>query len=478
MDAYVPDNPAYVARATISGTDPLVYSINIPGDDISTAGRQGGTEGDVVTFKIGSRSVATGVWHSGTNVWLNIHPPAANAHGPYAGVVGESISFSGTALDWGTDIVAATYKWDWDNDGTYDETAQNPTHSWDLTETYTVGLKVADLQGGEGTTTAIVTINPAPSTVTVTCPASVIYTGLALTPCTAEATGVGMSPVDVTASLVYSSNTNAGSVTADASWAGDANHTGDTGSGSFTITPKPVTVTADPDQTKVYGEPDPVFTYFPSKSLSFTGALGRASGDDVGSYAINQGDLSAGGNYSIDFISADFMITKAPSTVTVTCPASETYTGSGLTPCTASYSGAGGLSGTLTPTYANNTVVGTATASATYVGDANHDGSSNSATFEITKAPSTVTVTCPVSETYTGSADPVHRFVLRCWWLERDIDPDLCRQHRCWDCDRQCDLYWRRQPRWQHQLGYLRDHQGSVHSDSDLPGKRDLHRHG
>src|SRR5437899_6209693 len=54
--------------------------------------------------------------------------------------------------------------------------------------------------------------------------------------------------------------------------------------------------------------------------------------------------------------------------------------------------------------YANNTNVGTATASYTYAGDANHEGSSDSKNFEITKASTTTTVTCPASATYTGSA--------------------------------------------------------------------------
>jgi hypothetical protein len=44
-----------------------------------------------------------------------------------------------------------------------------------------------------------------------------------------------MTDVDVTASLVYADNTNAGSATANASWAGDTNHFGNTGSGGFTI---------------------------------------------------------------------------------------------------------------------------------------------------------------------------------------------------------------------------------------------------
>src|SRR2546427_3995821 len=62
------------------------------------------------------------------------------------------------------------------------------------------------------------------------------------------------------------------------------------------------------------------------------------------------------------------------------------------------------LSLTPNPVYANNTDAGTASASFTFAGDANHDGSSDAKTFEITKAPSTTTVTCTPTETYTGAA--------------------------------------------------------------------------
>ncbi len=90
---------------------------------------------------------------------------------------------------------------------------------------------------------ATFTIDKASSTVTVSCPANVTYTGAAHEPCTAQATGVGMSPVNVTDSLVYTANTDAGTATADASWTGDANHTGDTGTATFTIDKAPSTTT-------------------------------------------------------------------------------------------------------------------------------------------------------------------------------------------------------------------------------------------
>ncbi|MBI5822734.1 MAG: sortase [Chloroflexi bacterium] len=113
------------------------------------------------------------------------------------------------------------------------------------------------------------------------------------------------------------------------------------------------------------------------------------------------GDANHAGNSN----SATFDISQATSTVTVTCPASVIYTGAAQTPCTASYSTSDGLNGSLTPTYSNNTNVGTATANATYAGDANHAGNSNSGTFDISQATSSVTVTCPVAaQPYTGSA--------------------------------------------------------------------------
>jgi hypothetical protein len=51
--------------------------------------------------------------------------------------------------------------------------------------------------------------------------------------------------VDVTASLIYSNNTNAGTATVTASWAGDTNHTGNTGSGSFTINQADATISVN-----------------------------------------------------------------------------------------------------------------------------------------------------------------------------------------------------------------------------------------
>ena len=73
--------------------------------------------------------------------------------------------------------------------------------------------------------------------------------------------------------------------------------------GDFVITPAAVTVTAD-SQSKVYGADDPTLTYTGTLigADTFSGALARSSDENVGTYAINQGTLSAGDNYTITFV--------------------------------------------------------------------------------------------------------------------------------------------------------------------------------
>jgi hypothetical protein len=85
---------------------------------------------------------------------------------------------------------------------------------------------------------------------------------------------------------------------------------------SADITPAPLTIKADSGQAKIVGEADPVFTYsFPNDSLvegdSITGALTRTQGETAGNYPIEIGTITAGDNYEITFISADFIIKTA-----------------------------------------------------------------------------------------------------------------------------------------------------------------------
>jgi large repetitive protein len=90
----------------------------------------------------------------------------------------------------------------------------------------------------------------------------------------------------------------------------------------LTITARPITVTPDSAQNKVYGYNDPALTYKVTSGTlvnddGFTGALSRAAGQNVGSYAIVQGTLTAGSNYNITFTSGvTFGIAQRPITVT------------------------------------------------------------------------------------------------------------------------------------------------------------------
>ncbi|EWS99694.1 hypothetical protein N865_21465, partial [Intrasporangium oryzae NRRL B-24470] len=83
------------------------------------------------------------------------------------------------------------------------------------------------------TGSASFTIGKAPSTSTVTCPAAVAWTGDALTPCTAKATGTGNLIVALTP--IYTSNTAVGTATASAAFGGDDNHFGSSDSTTFDI---------------------------------------------------------------------------------------------------------------------------------------------------------------------------------------------------------------------------------------------------
>ncbi len=68
-------------------------------------------------------------------------------------------------------------------------------------------------------------IQQASSDTVITCPVSAVYTSAAIEPCTAAVTGAGLN---TTATVTYGNNVNVGTATANASYAGDINHTGST----------------------------------------------------------------------------------------------------------------------------------------------------------------------------------------------------------------------------------------------------------
>jgi gliding motility-associated-like protein len=95
-----------------------------------------------------------------------------------------------------------------------------------------------------------------------------------------------------------------------------SNYTIDFTPADFEITKATLSFISNQNQSKVFGDTDPVFTYVASgykngeSATILSGALARASGEDVGMYAMNIGTLNPGSNYTIEFTSADFEITK------------------------------------------------------------------------------------------------------------------------------------------------------------------------
>jgi hypothetical protein len=261
-----------------------------------------------------------------------------------------------------------------------------------------------DLNHASSSDTKNFTIEPAPSFTAITCPASVTYTGAAQTPCTANATGAGS--LNQVLAVTYSNNVDAGTATASASYAGDANHAASSNATTFVIDPAPsVTIVTCPAHVAYTGAAQTPC------SATATGAGGLNQVVTVGySNNVGAGTATASATFAGDANhqgssdSKTFIIDPASSTTTVTCPAHVTYTGAALTPCSAVATGVGGLNQPLAVTYSNNVGVGSAGASATYAGDANHTGSSGSTTFLIDPVPSFTTVTCPAQVTYTGLA--------------------------------------------------------------------------
>ena len=187
---------------------------------------------------------------------------------------------------------------------------------------------------------------------------------------------------------------------------------------SLTVAPKPITITPNSGQSKIYGAADPTLTFTNSPALlgtdTFSGALSRAAGENVGAYAISLGTLSAGANYALSLSTpaVNFTINLRPATWT-TDPNSKTYGNVDPSPLTTG-SGTGFLAADgVTATYSRATgesVAGspyhiTATLSSTPAGAlANYTITNLGADFTINLRPATWT-TDPNSKTY-GNVDP------------------------------------------------------------------------
>lgn len=254
--------------------------------------------------------------------------------------------------------------------------------------------------------TATITIALYTPLVSVTCPVSVVYNGSPQTPCSATVTAPGLSLTPIPA---YASNTAAGTATATVNFTAVGNYAAAMGSATFTIAPAPTTttVTCSPSSVVYNGAaqtPCSAIATGPG-NLSASVPVTYGANTNVGTATANA-TFAATANYlTSSATTVSFKITTAPSVTTVLCPVSVVFTGSDQNPCTASVSGVGGLSQALaiayTPGAPHN--AGAYTASASFAGDVNHSGSSNSGTVQVTRAVSVTTVSCPASVAYNGS---------------------------------------------------------------------------
>ncbi len=116
-----------------------------------------------------------------------------------------------------------------------------------------------------------------------------------------------------------SAGTNSGTVTLTIT--GKGNYTSTKSNITYTIAKKSVIITPNSGQSKEYGVAEPVLTFSNDGDLdsdAFSGALSRASGENVGTYVISLGDLSAGSNYDLSLASSAVNFTIEEREVTLT----------------------------------------------------------------------------------------------------------------------------------------------------------------
>jgi M6 family metalloprotease-like protein len=234
------------------------------------------------------------------------------------------------------------------------------------------------------------------STLTIASAGPLTYTGLAQTPEPQVNDGATVLVKNTHFTYAYSANTNAGTATVTVT--GSGNYTGTTNN-TFSITRATLTVTPNAGQSKVFSGIDPTLVYTNSGAVAgetagFAGALTRAAGESVGSYAITQGTLALANNaafktnnYTLAFTGGvNFTITgKSVSTLTIGNVGPFTYDGNPKTPQPVVSDGAVILTNTVSYTlsYTNNTNVGSGTVIVTGIG--NYSGTTNK-TFTITSA--------------------------------------------------------------------------------------------
>jgi len=148
----------------------------------------------------------------------------------------------------------------------------------------------------------------------------------------------------LTFTTIATASSNVGTYAITPSGASATNYSISYAGGTLTVNPAPLSVTAG-NQSKTYGAALPELTYTYSGLVDgdtgsvFSGALSTTAtaSSSVGGYAINEGILSAGGNYTFSY--AGGTVTVNPAALTITANGKSKTYGAAQPSFDASYSG-------------------------------------------------------------------------------------------------------------------------------------------
>ena len=278
------------AAAIPTGTNAGNYTVYYK--TVGDSNHTGSAVGGPVNVTIGGKTVGLTWANTSFTYDGNSHAPAATA----TGLVG-------------SDACTVTVSGDQKNAGSYTATA--------------TALSNANYALPQNTTQSF-TINPA--TVTVTAQAKSKTYGEADPALTYTASGLVGSD-KLTGALTRAVGNDVGTyVIQQGTLAASNNYTLTYVGANLTINKRALTVTAEA-KSKTYGDKDPALTYKAEGlvgSDKLTGTLTRAAGNDVGTYAIQQGTLAASDNYALTYVGANLTINKKVLTVTADAK-SKTY---------------------------------------------------------------------------------------------------------------------------------------------------------
>ena len=291
---------SYAKEAVVDGSIDANYTVTYDKNDVINVGTY------KATLAVGEVSVSLDF--EITKATPKVTAPTANTL-TYNGEAQELVSAGST--DFGTMLYSLT------EEGEFTATIPRGTNA----VSYTVYYRVQGNENANDSAVASVTVEIAKAVASITAaptPNTLTYIGEAQYLINAGETNVGTMVYSLTEDGGYTTSipqgTNAGDYTVWYYVQGDANHNDSAkATVSVNIAKAPLTVTADA-KIKSYGDENPTLTYTAEGLLggdtltgALTGALSREEGENMGSYAITLGTLSAD-NYTISFVGADFTI--------------------------------------------------------------------------------------------------------------------------------------------------------------------------